>query len=387
VCQSIAEAREKLAAFAAGQTPAGVHVGQADRECKRKIALPAEGDTDLDSVAELYVHGAALDWKAIHKEGSRRKVSLPTYPFQRQRYWYEASPNGQVSKGTVHPILGACVQASLREMVFEKKLSVESPAYLADHRLAGQALVPAAAYVDLVLAAAVEALGPDARVELDNLQIPEALLLADDAGVTFRLHLRREGEQISVEGRSGDAVHVRGNLRVTDGEPATTTLGEVRARCTQQVARTEFYERIAQRGLELGATFQLVEELWRGNGEALGQVRQSGTADGQHRFAPPLLDACLQVVGAALPDSQQGGSVLLVGIERFLLHRRPGACLWSHAIFRTDGLAGTLGRTAFPGRPQGRDGQGSLSYEESRTAFPGRPLDQEDGQGSPSYFS
>jgi acyl transferase domain-containing protein/pimeloyl-ACP methyl ester carboxylesterase/aryl carrier-like protein len=339
-CQSIAEAREKLAEFAAGQSPAGIHVGQAERERKPKLASLERGSDDertfLDRLAELYIHGATIDWKALQKDGSRRKVSLPTYPFQRQRYWYEASANGQAaSRGAVHSILGVCVQASLREMVFEKQLSVESPTFLADHRLAGQALVPAAMYVDLILAAAAEALGPDARIELANLQIPEALLLADDAPVAFRLNLHRDGEQVSVEGRSRDAVHVRAVIRMALKEVATATLAEARALCTQPVKREEFYQRIAERGLELGVAFQLVEELWRGSGEALGHLRLHGREDDQHAFAPPLLDACLQVVGAALPDSQQSGSVLLVGIDRFILHRRPGMSLWSHAVFRT----------------------------------------------------
>ncbi|MEM7125064.1 MAG: amino acid adenylation domain-containing protein [Chloroflexota bacterium] len=43
----------------------------------------------LTSLGELYVQGIEIDWDSFDKNYRRRKVALPSYPFQRQRYWIE----------------------------------------------------------------------------------------------------------------------------------------------------------------------------------------------------------------------------------------------------------------------------------------------------------
>jgi acyl transferase domain-containing protein/acyl-CoA synthetase (AMP-forming)/AMP-acid ligase II/acyl carrier protein len=53
----------------------------------------------LESLAELYVHGAHVDWLAFDRNYARRKVDLPTYPFQRQRYWIETGDGDAEPRG------------------------------------------------------------------------------------------------------------------------------------------------------------------------------------------------------------------------------------------------------------------------------------------------
>lgn len=48
----------------------------------------------LHSLAELFVRGAAIDWRSCDRDYSRRRLQLPTYPFQRQRYWFKSPENG-----------------------------------------------------------------------------------------------------------------------------------------------------------------------------------------------------------------------------------------------------------------------------------------------------
>lgn len=46
----------------------------------------------LASLQQLYVRGIDVDWDAFDGDYPRHRVALPTYPFQRQRYWIEAAP-------------------------------------------------------------------------------------------------------------------------------------------------------------------------------------------------------------------------------------------------------------------------------------------------------
>ena len=79
-------------------------------------------DTVLATLAELYVRGVPLDWTAVDRPYPRRKVSLPTYPFQRERYWVaaaeraaQAAPGETPGTGvTVHPLLGRRLRTARR---------------------------------------------------------------------------------------------------------------------------------------------------------------------------------------------------------------------------------------------------------------------------------
>ncbi len=63
------------------------------------VWLPSlrEGQNDwqqlLQSLGELYVHGAPIDWAGFDRDYPRRRIQLPTYPFQRQRYWFDTNEN------------------------------------------------------------------------------------------------------------------------------------------------------------------------------------------------------------------------------------------------------------------------------------------------------
>ncbi|NER00875.1 MAG: acyltransferase domain-containing protein, partial [Cyanothece sp. SIO2G6] len=108
----------------------------------------------LASLSALYRAGLNIDWRGFDRDYRRQQVSLPTYPFQRQRYWVKTTrihaPQGEI----VHPLLGVQQRlAASSEQRFEQVLSSDAPAWLTDHRVFDQVIFPAAATVELMLAA------------------------------------------------------------------------------------------------------------------------------------------------------------------------------------------------------------------------------------------
>jgi acyl transferase domain-containing protein/acyl carrier protein len=71
---------------------AGAHGEGLPRRASSGTALEAPGASPaecvLATVARLWQAGATIDWAALHG-GAGRRVELPTYPFQRSRYWVE----------------------------------------------------------------------------------------------------------------------------------------------------------------------------------------------------------------------------------------------------------------------------------------------------------
>src|SRR6185312_227359 len=141
----------------------------------------------LGSLAQLYARGVEIDWVTFDRDYARRKLSLPTYPFQRERYWFESTPNprvraiaGDVPPESTHPLAGRRLESpSLKETVFETMLSAASLPFVSDHRVFGRLIFPATGHLEAVRAAANIGLGQGPWA-LDDVVIGEALALSDE---------------------------------------------------------------------------------------------------------------------------------------------------------------------------------------------------------------
>jgi len=98
----------------------------------------------LTSLGTLYELGVNIDWAGFDRDYARRRVALPTYPFQRQRYWVEATRTSRGS-GVVGPLIDRMSRLPQRgETLFETAFSVETIPFLADHRVYGEVVSPGA---------------------------------------------------------------------------------------------------------------------------------------------------------------------------------------------------------------------------------------------------
>ena len=144
----------------------GVAVGSLRREAGGMSEL-------LRNLSVLHVHGVAVDWeKAFGASASKQVVALPTYAFQRQRYWLEAEKaSGDVStaglSSVAHPLLGAATPlADSDGFLLTGRLSAAEPGWLGDHAVFGTVLLPGTGLLELGFAAA-RAVGSTSGVAAD----------------------------------------------------------------------------------------------------------------------------------------------------------------------------------------------------------------------------
>jgi polyketide synthase 12/myxalamid-type polyketide synthase MxaF len=322
---------------------AGVAIGSLRRNQNERQTL-------LEGLGTLWVNGFPVAWDRQFPAGARR-VRLPTYRWDdRERHWLEV-PERAVRRG--HPLLGESTPSSLSEGVtyWTNELSLRSVKYLDDHRVGGQPVFPAAGYVEMALEAGAQELG--GQVELQDLEIEEALLLAGDEKRTVQLALRREGDQAArwqiASQAQGSArkwtVHARGRIarRELDLQPASAEGPEALAQRAQAESWDAFdgallYGKLLAGGLDYGETFRGIQRGWRRQGEALVELACAGDVaktDAAYRIHPGLLDAALQAIAAALGDGEDG-LFLPAGMGRIQIARpRQGwtqqGKLWSYA--------------------------------------------------------
>ncbi len=305
----------------------------------------------LESLAQLYVRGAPVELAALDAGAPRARLTLPTYPFQRSRYWVDLPAHGaqdgpgNAGYGYVHPLLGRRSRSPLlRETLFESEVTATAPAFLVDHHVHGATVFPATAYLEVALAAAADS--GALPVQVTNLNLRESLLL-DEHPYTLQTVLTPEADGthgLQLVGFRPDAMeavhtHASGTVQAAvDAVPARADLAALQAGCPTPVDTGDFYASWAAKGLEYGPAFRGIATLWRGDDRAIGLVRlpeEAGSGAG-YRLHPALLDACFQVIGAFVPDVDAG---VPVGITGLTLFKAAPAAVWCYAERLPTGLS------------------------------------------------
>jgi len=308
----------------------------------------------LATLGALYACHRQVDWAGVQRRS--RPVSLPSVPWQRRRFWFDAPSQGAQPPPPQSGLLGRRLDspALANQRVWETLVSLERFPFLADHRVQGTTLLPAAAHLDLAAAAAAEIYGPGPK-ELFDVAIEKALVLSADAAFRVQVVLTPDfagDASFGVFASRCEVGHVMAWTRLASGrirrataaeaEPeADARLAGARGRCARAVSVDDAY-RDLRWAVEYGPAFRGLRELWCGTGEALGRIELPADlrGDGVHfTLHPAFLDACLHVAGAALPSRARSGEVAVLHLPTGLESLRFDAALgfdgWSHAALRS----------------------------------------------------
>ncbi|WP_156312962.1 type I polyketide synthase, partial [Micromonospora sp. HK10] len=260
----------------------------------------------LHALATAHTHGLTITW---HLPAPARHLSLPTYPFQHQRFWLDPVPvastpahHGQSPAG--HPLLAATITTEDGTHVFTGRLAVDGHPWTSDHAVGGQPILPAAALVDLALHCGTFA----GRRHLRELTIHAPLTLPEHESLHLRVEVGRpaeDGSAITISSRLEAQPdepwtrHVSGLLTAAP-EPAPSAAPPAPSPAAEPVDVAAFYADLDDLGLHYGPAFRNVVRAWR-DGEA---VHADVALDPDVEIAgyglhPALLDAALHV-GAAL---------------------------------------------------------------------------------------
>jgi myxalamid-type polyketide synthase MxaB len=319
----------------------------------------------LTSLAHLHGRGVQIDWAAFHAPYACRKCSLPTYPFQRQRYWVDTPRRNRASGTARHPLLGEKFQSpTTAELHFEHPLSADYPAYMRDHQVYGQVVFPAAAYLEMAWQASQQAAAGEAA-RLHDMVFQQPLVLPTD-GSEQKLHLvltpTDNGYQWRIFSQQAEheawQVHAQGMLDKIDARPAGTgtplahqaeettksaaaSLAEIQHRCPEHVALSDYAAALPS-GLAFGPAFQSISQLFRGEQEALGLIQLPETLSArEYCLHPVLLDCCLRVGGIIEPAEANSPCMPFSCEQVQLFTSGPITTVWSHVQQRGD-VAGTL---------------------------------------------
>ncbi|AZQ39029.1 SDR family NAD(P)-dependent oxidoreductase [Streptomyces cyaneochromogenes] len=273
----------------------------------------------LAALAALHVHGVPVDWRAVYADsGARAYRPLPTYPFQRQRYWLDAVRH-RVPAG--HPLMGEPQpDADGPGIRHTAVLSHARLPWLADHVIGDRVLAPATLFAEL----AGRAAGPSDAVRLAELAFLEPLLLPPADPVRVQVVAGATDGQghrpVTVWARTADTTtgpwtrHATATLAPA-GPPPVPAYGAWPPEGAEEIPVD--YPRLAAYGHDYGPAFRAVTALWRRDTDLFAELtlppREAATA-GSYSLHPALLDAALHAALLARQPDEPRAPLACTGV-------------------------------------------------------------------------
>ncbi|KPC60798.1 hypothetical protein ADL29_27455, partial [Streptomyces chattanoogensis] len=283
------------------------------------------------ALAAAYVRGEADRFADSFAPTSRRQVPLPTYPFERQRYWTDTT---DTTDSTDTQDEAAAYRLRLGGEEF----------FLADHHVNGRAVLPGVLSLEVTRRAVTG--GSFAPVGLCDVVWPEPFPVGDGGA---ELRVERDGDAFRVL-RDGSAAHAQGRIAMP-GSPAAAPLDALRARCDRRtLSRSQVRAALDAVGIRHGDRLRAIDTLAVGDGEVLARlVLPDGARDDAFALHPAMLDSAVQAVvglygdASGTLDAQRGAPALPFALDAADLLAPTTDRMWAH-LRHTEGYAPSADR-------------------------------------------
>ncbi|OMG70997.1 SDR family NAD(P)-dependent oxidoreductase, partial [Burkholderia ubonensis] len=348
-----AELARKLSAYLAGDAAIdALYRGQVRRGQDALAALKADEDLSatldawitkgkLAKLLDLWVQGLAIDWNRLYPDAKPRRVSLPTYPFARERHWVSAPDDAarvERMRGHLHPLLHENT-SDLSRQRFSTRLTGDE-FFLAGHEVQGRRVLPGVAYLEMAREALVRAAGLDADggvrlthvvwarpvvVDAAPLDVQIGLDVDEDGRVTYAVY---SGEE--------DMLHGQGEAEALTAALERLDLAALRAQCDRSTLDGDAcYAGFAALGLAYGPAFRAIERIHVGDGQALARLRlppEAGATMAGFVLHPGMLDAALQASAGLAEPGRDARLALPFAIDAVDIVGRCAPAMWAWVV-------------------------------------------------------
>ena len=300
----------------------------------------AERDALWLALGRCYAAGVAIDYDAL-EPGRSAFVPLPAYPWQRERYWFSEDEGeaGAPLSGRKHPLLGK--RLTTTDGIWRNRLDPALLSWLTDHVVQDSMVLPGTAYIEMAVSAVLST-HACSGAEIEAFEIRRPILIS--AGAMPLVEVGLSSEDGAFRLRSGDTsataltpvAVARAVPLASSPSKRTTSIEAIQRRMGKRVDGAELYRQFAAHGLIYGPAFQGVAEVWAGKNEALGRIvvpAVIASEIGEYRIHPALLDACLQITLATIPDQldEEAQSVFVPSkAERIRFYGDGERIAWCH---------------------------------------------------------
>lgn len=279
----------------------------------------------LNAIGQMWAYGLLPRWSSFYEDTIPQKISLPGYPFEKQRHWPKAVKNNQLlSNGVSQPFLHNAFKPAISysangnnlpvAVFWETDLSIERYPYLIDHVVLNEPLFPAGGYVGIAFEAARNVFG-DKPFKISDFEFSKALFLTNSEAkeIQFSIEQRSERQafyQILSKNEVVWQLHSKGQVRLSQTTPLPKTypLDEIMARFADTMDKEVFYSKVAESGVKYGETFKGLYQISKNDTEAIGRmIFADSLAVSAYTMHPAALDICFQLALITVPEDNELG--------------------------------------------------------------------------------
>jgi polyketide synthase PksN len=353
IVDSVGALRDKLTQYLAGEAAIDdLYVGQAKRnkDAIGMLTLDEDMSKTIDAwiakgkygkLLDFWCRGLSLDWNKFHGGARRRRVSLPTYPFARKRYWVpQANPAPAPStavEAALHPLLHRNT-SSLAEQRFSSTF-YGTEFFLADHVVQGRKILPGVAHLEMAREALRQATGIDdaSNMSLEQVVWSRPVLVPDDATtVHIGLSTQEDGTvRYDIYGTTAQGnvePYSQGTGRAVNAAPAPAyQLDALLADCTEVWESARCYELFAEVEVNFGPRFRALQSLHLGAGQAVGRLVLPAGTDGNYVLHPSMLDGALHSAVGLLAGGDRTRTHVPFALDRLTVYGPCGPQMWAVA--------------------------------------------------------
>jgi myxalamid-type polyketide synthase MxaB len=314
----------------------------------------SDWNTILHSLAKLSLR-TSVDWKGFDQGYQRRRLPLPTYPFQHTSYWLEAparDARSEVKTAATQALLGQRLTLpTMSATVFQREFNAEQLPFLKDHLINHTVVASGACHIAMLLDAARQ-VNASAPCEIENIYFPAPLVLQEDETRTVQIVLELDASQNwfarllsfnqsnQTNGSVESLIHAEASVnRIKNETLAQMDYAAASARCLESVDVTRFFDALSERHFALGESYRWIKAIRRSKGEAIGEISPPKSLGGlpAEQLHPGLIDACFTLLLAS-GALEAGRTWLPFSIERIRLTQPiPSGPLWARLALRETG--------------------------------------------------
>ena len=269
-------------------------------------------------LAQFWVLGVEIDWQLLYPSHTPKRISLPTYPFARKRYWItEVCKAKYGKKKGFHPLVdNVANRLSLNQGLVFQKIFQKSDLIVNDHKVGGQFILPSAGYLEMAYAA-VSQIGDG--FDLKQVFWLKPLVFEDDKK-GIQIVIKEDDGQIGFEIQSINSTqtitHAKGKF-YQNGESGKKmdqriSIEKFKERCPRRIDKETIYTECANKGIDYGAYFQVVNQIWYNDDEALGYLNLPpayGNDLGQYTLHPTLMEGVFQTIAGLAAVASNGNGI------------------------------------------------------------------------------
>jgi acyl transferase domain-containing protein/surfactin synthase thioesterase subunit/acyl carrier protein len=342
-----------------------LNIGKTVLPHAKNIWLPSLSRSNSDqeqlitTLRQLYLAGCTINWQGFYQNKNLQRISLPLYPFQEKYYWLENkvsnTTNQLINKPKIqHPFFNEIVDLTDDQLIFEVDFDLDRFSYLNDHRIFDLPIMPTTAGLEIVLMVGMHLLD-NHNLVIENMIYEKAINLVDyKNNKVLCIGKKLSPNQANViltnpNSISSEKQYLSANIHLnsTNINSPVFVLDEIKKQCIENISAEQFYADVNKLGLNYGASFKGIQNVWLGNNKVLSKVKLTNFLENveyevfykNYIIHPAFLDACLHIYPMLINEYRDIKELtnydtkiyLPIGIERFYVLQPKPQNAWVYA--------------------------------------------------------